>query len=177
MEGIVRSKCRSSRTLPLSRSAMLSPLRRYTRRSSFCFCEECRTVLVEFLKYLVTWVWMKLGKFYSIWKLTVELLTCPNSFVRCWIASFLRFQVLNEAFGAMLYHHISLNREDLKKFKALRVIVRLGTGVDNIDIKAAGELGTWRSQVLSSTLGSVTALRLILDRRWHSRRCYLVLLV
>lgn len=50
-------------------------------------------------------------------------------------------KVLNEAFGAMLYHHISLNREDLKKFKALRVIVRLGTGVDNIDIKAAGELG------------------------------------
>ena len=50
-------------------------------------------------------------------------------------------QVLNEAYGAMLYHHISLSREDLKKFKMLRVIVRLGTGIDNIDIKAAGELG------------------------------------
>jgi len=51
-------------------------------------------------------------------------------------------KVLNEAVGALLYHHISLSREDLKKFKALRVIVRLGTGIDNVDIKAAGELGT-----------------------------------
>ena len=49
--------------------------------------------------------------------------------------------MLNEAVGAMLYHHITLSREDLKKFKALRVIVRLGTGIDNVDIKAAGELG------------------------------------
>lgn len=50
-------------------------------------------------------------------------------------------KVLNEAVGAMLYHHITLSREDLKKFKALRVVVRLGTGIDNIDVKAAGELG------------------------------------
>ena len=41
----------------------------------------------------------------------------------------------------MLYHHINLAKEDLKKFKALRIIVRLGTGTDNVDIKAAGELG------------------------------------
>ena len=51
------------------------------------------------------------------------------------------FQVLNEAVGALLYHHITLSRDDLKKFKALRVIVRLGTGIDNVDVKAAGELG------------------------------------
>ena len=50
-------------------------------------------------------------------------------------------QVLNEAVGAMLYHHITLTREDLKKFKSLRVVVRLGTGIDNIDVKAAGEMG------------------------------------
>jgi len=50
-------------------------------------------------------------------------------------------KVLNEAVGALLYHHITLSRDDLKKFKALRVIVRLGTGIDNIDIKAAGDLG------------------------------------
>ncbi len=49
--------------------------------------------------------------------------------------------MLNKAYGAMLYHHITLQREDLKKFKALRVIVRLGTGIDNVDVKAAGELG------------------------------------
>jgi len=50
-------------------------------------------------------------------------------------------KVLNEAVGAMLYHHITLSKEDLKKFKALRVVVRLGTGMDNVDVKAAGELG------------------------------------
>lgn len=40
-----------------------------------------------------------------------------------------------------MYHTITLTREDLEKFKALRVIVRIGSGYDNIDIKAAGELG------------------------------------
>lgn len=56
-------------------------------------------------------------------------------------------QVLNEAVGAMMYHTITLTREDLEKFKALRVIVRIGSGYDNIDIKAAGELG--RSQLFT----------------------------
>ncbi|XP_078588255.1 C-terminal-binding protein 1-like isoform X1 [Branchiostoma floridae x Branchiostoma japonicum] len=50
-------------------------------------------------------------------------------------------KVLNEAFGAMMYHTITLTREDLEKFKALRVIVRIGAGYDNVDVKAAGELG------------------------------------
>ena len=50
-------------------------------------------------------------------------------------------QVLNEAYGALLYHHITLSREDMKKFKQLRLIVRLGSGIDNVDVKAAGELG------------------------------------
>ena len=58
--------------------------------------------------------------------------------------------MLNEAVGAMLYHHITLSREDLKKFKALRVIVRLGTGIDNVDIKAAGELGLTISSFIVS---------------------------
>lgn len=50
-------------------------------------------------------------------------------------------KVLNEAVGAMMYHTITLTREDLEKFKALRVIVRISSGYDNVDIKAAGELG------------------------------------
>ncbi|XP_033882624.3 uncharacterized protein LOC117415855 isoform X3 [Acipenser ruthenus] len=50
-------------------------------------------------------------------------------------------KVLNEAVGAMMYHTITLTREDLEKFKGLRVIIRIGSGYDNIDIKAAGELG------------------------------------
>lgn len=57
------------------------------------------------------------------------------------------FQVLNEAVSALMWHTISLNREDLEKFKALRLIVRIGTGTDNIDLKAAGELGRYRQNV------------------------------
>jgi C-terminal binding protein len=49
--------------------------------------------------------------------------------------------VLNEAVGALMYHTITLTREDLEKFKALRIIVRIGSGFDNIDIKSAGDLG------------------------------------
>lgn len=45
----------------------------------------------------------------------------------------------------MMYHTITLTREDLEKFKALRVIVRIGSGYDNVDIKAAGELGESQS--------------------------------
>uniref|UniRef100_A0A674DZL6 C-terminal binding protein 1 n=2 Tax=Salmo trutta TaxID=8032 RepID=A0A674DZL6_SALTR len=50
-------------------------------------------------------------------------------------------KVLNEAVGALMYHTITLIREDLEKFKALRIIVRIGSGFDNIDIKSAGDLG------------------------------------
>uniref|UniRef100_A0A667ZSP4 C-terminal-binding protein 2 n=1 Tax=Myripristis murdjan TaxID=586833 RepID=A0A667ZSP4_9TELE len=50
-------------------------------------------------------------------------------------------KVLNEAVGALMYHTITLMREDLEKFKALRIIVRIGSGYDNIDIKSAGDLG------------------------------------
>ncbi|XP_030060553.1 uncharacterized protein LOC115471023 [Microcaecilia unicolor] len=50
-------------------------------------------------------------------------------------------KVLNEAVGALMYHTITLTREDLQKFKALRVIVRIGSGYDNIDVKAAGDMG------------------------------------
>uniref|UniRef100_A0A2K6LDJ0 C-terminal-binding protein 2 n=1 Tax=Rhinopithecus bieti TaxID=61621 RepID=A0A2K6LDJ0_RHIBE len=50
-------------------------------------------------------------------------------------------KVLNEAVDVMMYHTITLTREDLGKFKALRVILRIGSGYDNVDIKAAGELG------------------------------------
>lgn len=41
----------------------------------------------------------------------------------------------------MMWHSITLTREDLTKFKALRLIVKIGSGTENIDLKAAGELG------------------------------------
>ncbi|TWW81986.1 C-terminal-binding protein 2 [Takifugu flavidus] len=64
-------------------------------------------------------------------------------------------KVLNEAVGAMMYHTITLTREDLEKFKALRIIIRIGSGYDNIDIKAAGELET---AVLFEIQSGMTAL-------------------
>jgi len=50
-------------------------------------------------------------------------------------------RVLNEAIGALLWHNISLQRDDLEKFKSLKVIVRIGSGHDNIDVKTATEMG------------------------------------
>ena len=42
-----------------------------------------------------------------------------------------------------MWHTISLGKEDLEKFRALRLIVRIGNGVDNVDCKAAAEMGQW----------------------------------
>ncbi|CAB3399502.1 unnamed protein product [Caenorhabditis bovis] len=50
-------------------------------------------------------------------------------------------KVLNEAVAALMYHSIKLGREDLEKFKLLKVVFRIGNGIDNIDVKAATELG------------------------------------
>jgi C-terminal binding protein len=50
-------------------------------------------------------------------------------------------KVLDEAVGALMWHTITLTKEDLERFKSLKVIVRIGSGIDNVDIKAAGNLG------------------------------------
>jgi C-terminal binding protein len=50
-------------------------------------------------------------------------------------------KVLTEAVGALVWHNIVLRREDLEKFKALKIIVRFGTGLDNIDVQTATEMG------------------------------------
>ncbi|MCJ8738839.1 hypothetical protein PDJAM_G00040460 [Pangasius djambal] len=75
-------------------------------------------------------------------------------------------KVLNEAVGAMMYHTITLTREDLEKFKALRIIIRIGSGYDNIDIKAAGELvGAMMYHTITLTredLEKFKALRIII---------------
>uniref|UniRef100_A0A8C5KIF3 C-terminal-binding protein 2 n=1 Tax=Jaculus jaculus TaxID=51337 RepID=A0A8C5KIF3_JACJA len=65
-------------------------------------------------------------------------------------------KVLNEALGAMMYHTVTLTREDLEKFKALRVIVRIGSGYNNVDIKAAGELGIAVCNIPSAALEETT---------------------
>ena len=43
-----------------------------------------------------------------------------------------------------MWHSITLTKEDLEKFKSLRVIVRIGSGYDNVDVKAAGEFGRFQ---------------------------------
>lgn len=50
-------------------------------------------------------------------------------------------KVLDEAVGALMWHTITLAREDLERFKSLKIIVRIGSGIDNVDIKAAADLG------------------------------------
>lgn len=60
------------------------------------------------------------------------------SFVLKFIFAFSK--VLNETTDALMWHTIDLIKEDLEKFKVLRIIVRIGSGTDNIDIEAAGEL-------------------------------------
>jgi C-terminal binding protein len=75
-------------------------------------------------------------------------------------------KVLNEAVGALMWHTINLTKEDLEKFKNLRIVVRIGSGVDNIDVKAAGELGIavcnvpgyGVEEVADSTLGLILNL-------------------
>ncbi|CAK8688811.1 unnamed protein product [Clavelina lepadiformis] len=64
-------------------------------------------------------------------------------------------KVLNEAVGALLYHSITLTREDLEKFKALKIVVRIGAGFDNVDIKAAGDMGVAVCNVPSASVEEV----------------------
>ncbi|KFO31309.1 C-terminal-binding protein 2 [Fukomys damarensis] len=52
-----------------------------------------------------------------------------------------------------MYHTITLTREDLEKFKAMRVIVRISSGYDNVDIKAAGKLGISVCSIPSAAVG------------------------
>lgn len=89
-------------------------------------------------------------------------------------------QVLNEAVAALLYHTITLSRDDLEKFKGLRVIVRIGSGFDNVDIKAAAELGESRAGLRAQPLpGRRRLSRLVAfqgspsatcpQRRWRRR--------
>ena len=57
------------------------------------------------------------------------------------VTSEIHEKVLDEAVGALMWHKITLTREDLEKFKSLKVLVRVGSGIDNVDIRAAADLG------------------------------------
>ncbi|CAF2406432.1 unnamed protein product [Rotaria sp. Silwood2] len=74
-------------------------------------------------------------------------------------------KVLNEATAALVWHAITLKKEDLVKFKALKLIVRIGSAYDNIDIKAAGEQGIAVANVPSQCVEEMadTTLSMILN--------------
>ena len=80
-------------------------------------------------------------------------------------------KVLNEAQAALLYNTIFLNREDLLKFKALKLIVRIGVSFENVDIKAAADLNIAVCNVPGFCVEEVadTTLSMILNlyRRTH----------
>ncbi|KAL3085405.1 hypothetical protein niasHT_036515 [Heterodera trifolii] len=84
-------------------------------------------------------------------------------------------KVLNEATAALLYHSISLGREDLVKFKALKVVVRIGSGVHNVDMQAATDLGIAichsPAECVEETADSTMSLILNMFRRtfWAAR--------
>uniref|UniRef100_A0AAF5DSR2 THAP-type domain-containing protein n=1 Tax=Strongyloides stercoralis TaxID=6248 RepID=A0AAF5DSR2_STRER len=50
-------------------------------------------------------------------------------------------KVFNEAVAALIWQNMKLGREELEKFKSLKIIVRIGTVSSNIDVNAASELG------------------------------------
>ena len=74
-------------------------------------------------------------------------------------------KVLNEATAALVWHAITLKKEDLAKFKALKLIVRIGSAYDNIDIKAAGEQGIAVANIPSQCVEEMadTTLSMILN--------------
>ncbi|CAF1294846.1 unnamed protein product [Adineta steineri] len=74
-------------------------------------------------------------------------------------------KVLNEATAALVWHAITLKKEDLVKFKALKLIVRIGAAYDNIDIKAAGEQGIAVANIPSQSVEEMadTTLSMILN--------------
>jgi C-terminal binding protein len=80
-------------------------------------------------------------------------------------------KVLNEAQAALLYNSINLSREDLLKFKALKLIVKIGTEYDNIDVRAAAELNIAVCNVsgfcIEEVADSAFSMILNLYRRTH----------
>ncbi|EHB08628.1 hypothetical protein GW7_16771 [Heterocephalus glaber] len=81
----------------------------------------------------------------------------------------IREKLLNEAAGARIYSTLTLTRGDLEKFQGLRVIIVLGSAYDNMNIKAAEELGisvcNIPSAAVEETADSITCHILNLYRR------------
>jgi phosphoglycerate dehydrogenase-like enzyme len=56
-------------------------------------------------------------------------------------ASDMDAEAVARAEGILLWHVVSLDQEALARLRNCRIIVRVGTGFDNVDLRAAGERG------------------------------------
>lgn len=86
-------------------------------------------------------------------------------------------KVLNEAVAALMWHTITLSKDDLEKFKALKIIVRIGSSVDNIDIKSAGDMGIAVCNVPGYDIEEVADATLCLILNLYKRTIWLANMV
>ena len=73
--------------------------------------------------------------------------------------------------AAFVWNLLPLKREDMSRFKNLRLLVRLGVGCDNVDIRAAGDMGIAVSHIpgygVEEMADSTMCMILNLYRRTH----------
>jgi len=86
-------------------------------------------------------------------------------------------KVLNEAIAALMWHSISLSKEDLEKFKSLKLIVRIGSSYENIDIKSAAERGIAVSVIPNLDIEEVADSTLSLILNLYKRTFWLANMV
>ncbi|CAL8092025.1 unnamed protein product [Orchesella dallaii] len=74
-------------------------------------------------------------------------------------------KVLNEARGVFMWDKIQLSAEELERFRSLKIIVKMGPGVDNIDLEAAADLGIAVCHVNDSGIEEIadTTIGMMLD--------------
>ncbi|CAD5215468.1 unnamed protein product [Bursaphelenchus okinawaensis] len=80
-------------------------------------------------------------------------------------------RVLNEAVVALAYNSLQLDKDDLKKFKRLKTIIRIGPSTGNIDLETASALGiavcTTPTQCIEEQADTTLSFILDLYRKTH----------
>uniref|UniRef100_A0AC34QHK1 THAP-type domain-containing protein n=1 Tax=Panagrolaimus sp. JU765 TaxID=591449 RepID=A0AC34QHK1_9BILA len=96
---------------------------------------------------------------------------CTVAFCDAQATSEIHEKVLNEAVAAFMWNTIKLEKADLQKFKALKVLVCLSPDVGNVNLDAASELGIAVCNIpgvcLDEIADSTMSLILNLFRRTH----------
>lgn len=96
---------------------------------------------------------------------------CTVAFCDAQATSEIHEKVLNEAVAAFMWNTIKLEKTDLQKFKALKLLICLSSDVGNVNIDAATELGIAVCNIpgicLDEVADSTLSLILNLYRRTH----------